>query len=55
VHAWRTVTPAPSAAGDPWLRPALDRFLIASGAAADEQVVPCAWPVRAPAAMELAA
>jgi hypothetical protein len=44
VNAWRTVTPAPSDASDPWLQPALDRFLIASGAAVDEQVVPCAWP-----------
>lgn len=43
VNAWRTVTPAPSAAADPWLQPALDRFLIASGAGIDELVVPCAW------------
>lgn len=51
VNAWRTATPVPTAAGDPWLQPALDRFLIASGAGNDEQVVPCAWP----AAVELAA
>jgi hypothetical protein len=44
VNAWRTVTQAPPDAGDPWLQPALDRFLIASGAAADEPVIPCAWP-----------
>lgn len=51
VNAWRTATPTPSADSDPWLQPALDRFLIASGAADDEQVVPCTWP----AAVELAA
>lgn len=44
VNAWRTVTAAPSAAADPWLQPALDRFLIASGANVDEPVIPCAWP-----------
>jgi hypothetical protein len=55
VNAWRTVTPALSAAGDPWLEPALARFLIASGAADEEQVVPCAWPARTVDAMELAA
>ncbi len=60
VNAWRTVTPTPSAGGDPCLQSALERFLIASGASGDEQVVPCAWPVRtsdsAPAvATELAA
>jgi hypothetical protein len=47
VNAWRTVTQAPSDAGDPWLQPALDRFLIASGAAADEPVIPCPCPLRA--------
>ncbi len=46
LNAWRTVTRASSAAGDPWLQPVLDRFLIASGAADDEQVVPCAWPAH---------
>jgi hypothetical protein len=60
VNAWRTVTPSPSANGDPWLRPALERFLIASGAAQDEQVIPCGWPAQASdsapaAATELAA
>jgi len=61
VNAWRTVTQAPTAAGDPWLQPALERFLIASGAGMDEQVVPCAWPANAvqtpapAAAMALAA
>lgn len=51
VNAWRTATPAPSAAGDLWLQPALDRFLIASGAPDDEQVLACTWP----ATVELAA
>jgi hypothetical protein len=51
VNAWRMATPALSGDSDPWLQPALDRFLIASGAGLDEQVVPCAWP----AATELAA
>lgn len=58
VNAWRTPTQAPQEAGDPWLQPALDRFLIASGAAADEAVIPCAWPpmaINAPDAPELAA
>ncbi|WP_431096864.1 hypothetical protein [Polaromonas aquatica] len=60
VHAWRTVTSVPLAAGDPWLQPALDRFLIASGADVDERIVPLVWPAHAtdasiPAAMELAA
>lgn len=61
VNAWRTVTPKPSDAADPWLQPALDRFLIASGAGVGEPVIPCAWPAHdseasAPvAAMELAA
>jgi len=61
VNAWRTVTPPPSTGSDPWLQPALDRFLIASGAGLDEQVVPCAWPAQVTeasipaAAMELAA
>jgi hypothetical protein len=55
VNAWRTVTPAPSDADDPWLQPALDRFLIASGAAVDEQVVPCTWPPAPRDAPELAA
>ncbi|WP_411885874.1 hypothetical protein [Polaromonas sp. YR568] len=55
VNAWRTLTPAPSNAGDPWLQPALDRFLIASGAALDEQVVPCTWPPAPRDAPELAA
>jgi len=63
VNAWRTVTPVPtpSTAGDQWLRPATDRFLIASGADADERVISCAWPPpiaegQPPAiAMELAA
>lgn len=47
VNAWRTVTQAPSADSDPWLQPALQRFLIASGAGLEEQVVPCAWPAAA--------
>jgi hypothetical protein len=61
VNAWRTVTPIPPADADPWLQPALDRFLIASGAGIAEAVIPCAWPahdLEAPApvaAMELAA
>jgi len=60
VNAWRTVTPSPSAGGDPWIQPALARFLIASGAEGNEQVVRCTWPVRAldsvpVAATELAA
>lgn len=46
VNAWRTVTQAPSNAGDPWLQPALQRFLIASGAGLEEQIVPCAWPAH---------
>ncbi|MFS2032743.1 hypothetical protein ACEN8I_01850 [Polaromonas sp. CT11-55] len=46
VNAWRTVTQAPSADSDPWLQPALQRFLIASGAGLEEQVVPCAWPAH---------
>lgn len=60
VNAWRTVTPLPTPTGDPWLQPALDRFLIASGAGVDEQAVPCVWPAHAveaspTVAMELAA
>lgn len=55
VNAWRTVTQAPSNAYDPWLQPALQRFLIASGAGLDEQVVPCAWPAAATTTTELAA
>lgn len=60
VTAWRTVTPLPTTADDPWLQPALDRFLIASGAGIDEQAVPCVWPAHAAeasptVAMELAA
>lgn len=55
VNAWRTVTPAPAEAGDTWLQPALDRFLIASGAAVDEPVIPCAWPLTAHDVSEAAA
>ncbi|AYQ29522.1 MULTISPECIES: hypothetical protein [unclassified Polaromonas] len=44
VNAWRTVTSAPSDGEDIWLQPVLDRFLIASGASRDEQVIPCTWP-----------
>lgn len=44
LNAWRTVMPAPSATGGQGLQAVLDRFLIASGAAGDEQVVRCAWP-----------
>lgn len=60
VNAWRTVTPVSSAGDDFLLQPVLDRFLIASGAAIDEQVVPRHWPPHtldpAPAATpELAA
>lgn len=51
VNAWRMATPALSTDSDPWLQPALERFLIASGAGLDEQVVPCTWP----AVTELAA
>ena len=51
VNAWRMATPALSSDIDPWLQPALERFLIASGAGLDEQVVPCTWP----AVTELAA
>ena len=60
VNAWRTVIHASPASSDPWLQPALDRFLIASGASLDEPVIPCAWPVHETedstpaAAMELA-
>lgn len=60
VNAWRTVTPIPSGTDDPWLQPATDRFLIASGAGIDEKLVTRAWPAHeaknpSPAVMEPAA
>ena len=59
VNAWRTAVLAPSASDNLWRQQAQDRFLIASGAADDEQVVPFVWPAHAvdptPVALELVA
>lgn len=59
VNAWRTAALALSVSDDLWLQQARDRFLIASGATDDEQVVLCTWPAhtvaQAPTTLELAA
>jgi hypothetical protein len=46
VNAWRTVVPTlhENASSDQLLKATINRFLIAAGAAQDEQVLLCEWP-----------
>ncbi len=55
--AWRTIVPRSqeSTSDDELLQATTERFLIAAGAAQDEQVVHCVWPGLSPASPPIAA